>query len=128
MTSIVDWLKLPRPGDWLTAALALALVVAAFPYCWQRTAALRLVASADGRVVAELPLAGRHRLELPGPLGATVVEIADGRARVLADPGPRQYCVKAGWLSRAGDTALCLPNRTAIAVVGRAPLYDSLIY
>ncbi|MFC4159986.1 NusG domain II-containing protein [Chitinimonas lacunae] len=128
MASTADWLALLRPGDWLLLAGGLVLVGVSFPYCWQRPASLRLIASADGRTVAELPLDRAQRLELPGPLGTTVVEVGQGRARILADPSPRQYCVRAGWLSQAGDSALCLPNRTAIAVVGREPLYDSLSY
>ena len=51
-----------------------------------------------------------------------------GRARVVADPGPRQYCVRQGWLVRPGEIAICAPNRVSIQIAGRTKAYDSLSY
>ena len=54
-------------------------------------------------------------------------ELAD-RARVVADPGPRQYCVRQGWLATAGAVAICAPNQVSLALAGRNAEYDSLSY
>ena len=64
----------------------------------------------------------------PGPLGQTSVEVARHRVRVLRDPGPRQLCVKQGWLSQAGQAALCLPNQVSVEITGASRIYDSLNY
>lgn len=82
----------------------------------------------DGQVVAELPLNVARRIEIAGALGITVIEISPGRARIVADPGPRQYCVKQGWLSQANAVAICAPNHVTLALVGRGGGYDSLSY
>lgn len=82
----------------------------------------------DGVVVARATLDKNMHFKLPGALGDTIVAIENRRARVVADPSPRQLCVQQGWLTRAGDIALCLPNRTSIELSGGAALYDSLNY
>ena len=122
------WLALVRPGDWLVAVVAAALVAASFPLLWRGGPAERAVVRLDGRVVAEYPLNTARRLEVQGPIGTTIVEIQPGRARVLADPGPRQYCVRQGWLTQANAIAICAPNHVSLALAGQNPGYDSLSY
>ncbi len=122
------WLALLRPGDW-AAALAAALVVGvSFPLLWTGGRAERAVVRLDGRVVAEFPLSSPRRYAVAGPLGETLIEIAPGRARVLSDPGPRQYCVKQGWLTRPNAIAICAPNHVSLSLSGRDPSHDSINY
>ena len=122
------WAALLRPGDWLVAGVALIIVVASFPLLWRGGPAERAVVKRDGTVVAELPLNVARRIEVEGALGTTVIEIAPGRARVLADPGPRQYCVKQGWLTQANAVAICAPSHITLALVGRKGGVDSVSY
>lgn len=122
------WLGLLRPGDWLVALLAGAAVTASFPLLWTGGKAERAVVRLDGRVVAEFALTEARRYAITGPLGTTQIEIAPGRARVLSDPGPRQYCVQQGWLTRPNAVAICAPNHVSLALSGRDPSHDSLNY
>jgi len=118
-----------RPGDWLILLLAGLLIIGLIPLAWQQERAARVRVYQDGKLFGEYDLAVARRIETPGPLGITVVEIEEGKVRIAKDPSPRQYCVKAGWLSEAGQTAICLPNRTSIELIGTRPLpYDSLTY
>lgn len=123
-----SWLALARPGDWLIVALGAAAVAVAFPLLWSGGKAERAVIRLDGRIVAEFPLTAPHRHAVRGPLGETLIEIAPGRARVLADPGPRQYCVQQGWLTRPNAVAICAPNHVSLSLSGRDPSHDSLNY
>jgi hypothetical protein len=125
---VKNWLVLVRPGDWLVAAIAAIAVALSFPLLWRGGPAERAVIRLDGRVVAEYPLNAAKRVEIAGPLGTTVVEIQPGRARVLSDPGPRQYCVRQGWLMRANAIAICAPNHVSLALAGGQASYDSLNY
>ncbi|WP_261379327.1 NusG domain II-containing protein [Denitratisoma sp. DHT3] len=127
-TSPADWLSLLRPGDWLTASCALLLVVASFPLLWRGGTADAVVVRKDGQAVAQLPLTTAKKIVVAGPLGETVVEVQPGRVRVLSDPGPRQYCVKQGWLSRPGAVAICAPNHVSLTLTGRDAGHDSLAY
>lgn len=122
------WLPLVRPGDWAVAGLAAVAVAASFPLVWQGGAAEKAVVRRDGEVVAELDLSRKRSFEVAGALGATVIAVEPGRARVAADPGPRQYCVRQGWLSRPGEIAICAPNRVSLQIAGRNNGFDSLAY
>jgi hypothetical protein len=47
---------------------------------------------------------------------------------VASDPGPRQYCVRQGWLTRPNSIAICAPNQVSLMLVGGQAGYDSLNY
>lgn len=122
-------ITLLRPGDWVVligasaAAGWLALVL------WsgdQR--AERVLVRQGGAQVAQLDLRRDQYFTVRGPLGLSSIEIKNGRVRVARDPSPRQYCVQQGWLTRAGETALCLPNQVSVQIAGAAHRYDSLNY
>jgi hypothetical protein len=124
----MPWRGLLRPGDWLIVALGAALCAAAFPLAWQAGIAEKAVVRQGGSVFAELDLSRNRRIEVPGPLGSTVIAVDRRRVRVVSDPGPRQYCVRQGWLSRPGQIAICAPNEVSVEVRGAKEAYDSLNY
>ena len=124
----MSWRALLRPGDWLVIALAAAFCVAAFPLAWHGGAAEKAVIRRGGEVFAELDLSRNRRIDVPGPLGITTVAVDQRRVRVVSDPGPRQYCVRQGWLERAGEIAICAPNEVSVQVSGGKTVYDSLNY
>jgi hypothetical protein len=124
----MPWIALFKPGDWLVAALALAFCTISFPLAWQAGIAEKAVVKRGGEVFAELDLARNRSLEVPGPLGITIVTVDKRRVRVVSDPGPRQYCVRQGWLARPGEIAICAPNQVSVQVQGGKETYDSLSY
>lgn len=128
MHDLHEWLALVRPGDWLVAVGSALLVGASFPMFWQGGLADRAIVRQEGRVFADVDLKSRRQIEVSGPLGTTLIAVEPGRARVLSDPGPRQYCVKQGWLMRPGEIAICAPNRVSVQITGRTRVYDSLSY
>ena len=125
------WLRLLLPGDWLVILVGLALVIISYPLLWRGGSADRVIVRRDGELIAELPLTISKKIEVTGPIGTTVIEVAPGRARVLSDPGPRQYCVKQGWLTHANAIAICAPNHISLALAGHnkgAVAHDSITY
>ena len=123
------WRQHVRLGDAvLVLALPVLIVWGARPL-WREEPPQRVVVRANGQVIRQLTLPSTQRFAVAGPLGQTWIEVQGWAVRVLADPGPRQYCVLQGWLRRAGQVALCLPNRVSVELQGRAPTaYDSLSY
>ncbi|QSI76795.1 MULTISPECIES: NusG domain II-containing protein [Niveibacterium] len=123
-----DWLALIRPGDYLVLLLAAVLVGMLGRHFWRGGEADRAEIRAAGKLFATVPLSAPQVITVPGPLGLTKIEVDIGRARVASDPGPRQYCVRQGWLSTAGAVAICAPNEVTLALLARQPAYDSLGY
>jgi len=66
------------------------------------------------------PLQGSETLRIAGPLGDTVIEIAQGAVRVVSSPCPEQSCVRAGRVSAPGQWLACLPNRVFVTLEGRS--------
>ena len=117
-----------KPGDWAALLLFAAATVALAPIAFSGGAAEKAVVRRDGVVVAELPLNKASRIEVPGALGVSVIEVQPGRARVAADPGPRQYCVRQGWLTQPNAIAICAPNHLSLSIAGRSAGHDSRAY
>jgi hypothetical protein len=122
------WLALIQPGDWLVLLAGIGLVGMSFPLFWQGGMAEKAVIRQEGKVFAEIDLRSKKTIEVSGPLGTTLIAIEPGRAKVISDPSPRQYCVRQGWLMRPGEIAICAPNRVSLQITGRTKVYDSISY
>jgi hypothetical protein len=119
---------LMKPGDYATVLLGALLVVALVHLVAAGPAGDSLVVRTQGRVVAELSLTASRTLDVPGVLGDSTIEVSHGKARVVGDPGPRQLCVKQGWISQAGESLLCLANQVTLEIPARAGGIDTLAY
>lgn len=116
------------PGDWLVVALGVVAVALLFQTLWQFEPANKLRIRQGDSVYATLSLNQTRSLEISGPLGVSKISIANGKVRFEQSPCHNQYCVHQGWLSKAGQVAVCLPNRVSIEMLGASKLYDSLNY
>lgn len=58
-------------------------------------------------------------------LDGVVIEITREGARFVSSPCPDQVCVEAGLLTRAGESAVCLPERVSLRITGETGL-DSI--
>ncbi|MEW5967576.1 MAG: NusG domain II-containing protein [Gammaproteobacteria bacterium] len=117
-----------RAGDAGVLAAGAGAVVALAWWSWLAPAGDTAVIRAGGAIVETVALTRTHRLSVAGPLGTTQIEIEPGRARVAADPSPRQLCVQQGWLTQSGQAALCLPNQVSLEIRGRTSIHDTLVY
>ena len=120
--------KLLLPGDALVLLAGIAGWVTLSVMLWQSGPAAQAQVRLDGVLVAAYPLNEDRTVSVTGPLGATTIRIESGRARVVSDPGPRQYCVRQGWLTRPGEMALCAPNHISLSLTGGQPAYESMAY
>jgi hypothetical protein len=57
-----------------------------------------------------------------------VILIEKGRIRFIEADCPDKVCVKTGWLTRNGEMAACLPNRTIIEIKGQNAKVDGVAY
>lgn len=117
-----------KAGDWLMLVLGVLLVISLAFMLWSGDVADKAVIRSGGKVFKEVSLSSDQRISVPGPLGISIIAIENRRVRIISDPGPRQYCVRQGWLQQAGEIALCLPNQVSVELLGDHKKYDSLNY
>ena len=124
----MHWLALLKPGDWIVAVLGLIVCTLSIPLIWHSGTAEKAVIKRGGEVFIELDLSHNRQVDVPGPLGVTVIAVNKRRVRVVSDPGPHQYCVSQGWLKHSGEIAICAPNQVSVQIQGGKEAYDSLSY
>lgn len=123
-----EFLSTIRWGDGFVIIISIIAVSILFNTLWLGEAASKVQIRSGSQIFSTLSLNQQRTLEVPGPLGNTIVAIDNGKVRVVSDPSPRQYCVKQGWLEQAGQVAMCLPNQVSVELIGNKKLYDSLNY
>ncbi|MDO5549250.1 MAG: NusG domain II-containing protein [Eubacteriales bacterium] len=109
-----------RPGDFLLFALILLGACA----IWIRFAMLQTDQVygeiwQDGECVQRIELADSYRntFTLDGDSTEYTIEVDGKRMRFVDSQCPDHTCERTGWISRVGDTAVCLPNRVLIKIV-----------
>lgn len=125
---MTDWLTLCRPGDWLCILIAAGACAASAAAAWSPGVGEKAIIRRNGEIYSEVDLARDRQIDVPGPLGLTEIIVDQRRIRVRSDPGPRQYCVRQGWLARPGEIAICAPNQVSVEILGGRRSYDSLSY
>ena len=73
-----------------------------------------VVVEVDGKTVASYPLDTDGVFVLNG--GTNTLEIKDGKARISDADCPNMQCVRQGWISRGGQSIVCLPNKLIVTV------------
>ena len=64
------------------------------------------------------PLDAEEKVEVPGPLGNTVIRIHGNEAWVESSPCANQSCVAAGRIKKPGQWTACLPNNVFLVMEG----------
>lgn len=115
-----------RPGDLLIIAAVLVLTGGLAVGIYSAASVDHVeILSAHGTTESH-PAWQAQTLRVDGPLGETLIEIADGAARIVASPCRQKICINRGWLSHAGETAACLPNRISVTLLGDDPRFDAM--
>lgn len=122
-------MSLVRPADALVVAVAALLVGASWSALrTDRGPAEVAQVSAPGEPDRQLALAQDTTLAVRGRLGHSELEVRGGRVRFTDSPCAGRLCVHAGWLSRSGQVAACLPNGVVVEVRGGDRGFDAITY
>lgn len=118
----------PLLGDWVTIVASLIGIVFLFQTLWIREPASKLKIRIADKIIGTYDLNQMRELHIHGRIGDAHISIAQGKVRFKQSPCNNQYCVHQGWLSRAGQVAICLPNQISLQLIGAKKTYDSLNY
>lgn len=117
-------------GDALVVALVLALAAAvAVPFYLRPAGRLTCEILQDGAVVRTVALDDgvEETVTIEGAV-TNVIEITSSGVRFAESDCPDQVCVRTGTLTRAGQSAVCLPNRVIVRLTGaEAPAVDAVV-
>lgn len=106
-------------GDKILIGTLIACALLSLPLTRAMTKAGRFVQiETDGQVFRVVDLAADQIIEVPGPLGVTVVEIRDKAVLITASPCPEKICIRSGRMRVTGQLLACLPNKVVIRLIG----------
>lgn len=117
-----------KMGDGLVMFISLMFVIFLFQSQWQSAPATKVQIRLGDQMIGTYSLNQQRDIHVLGPLGESLIRIAQGQARFVRSPCQNQYCVHQSWLKRAGQVAICLPNQVSLELLGEKKLYDSLNY
>ena len=117
--------KIPlKAGDFVIFAAIIALACG----IWIRLALMQTDQTygeilVDGELYRQIKLGGTEQetIAFEGRTGEVTIEIDGDRMRFVSSQCPDQTCERTGWISRVGQSAVCLPNRVMIKITGSNP-------
>ena len=118
----------PLIGDWLVILASLMAVIFMFQQFWSFEQASKLKIRQGDKIIGTYDLNQTRDIIVHGAIADAKISILQGKVRFKQSPCNNQYCVHQGWLSRAGQVAICLPNQISLQLMGAKSSYDSLNY
>jgi hypothetical protein len=118
----------PLLGDWIVMIISLVAILFLFKTLWVNAPASKLQIRQGSQIIGTYDINQTKELHIHGPIGESQISIADGKVRFKQSPCTNQYCVHQGWLKKAGQVAICLPNQLSLQLLGEDKPYDSLNY
>ena len=118
-----------KKGDFFIILVVLVLAAAVFlPFALAPSRSLTCEITQDGELVKRVRLgAGYHEtITIEGAATNTIV-IDDTAVYFSQSTCPDQVCVRTGKLTRAGQIAVCLPNRVIVRLIGTQNEIDALV-
>jgi hypothetical protein len=109
-----------RPLDYILTVIAGAITLASafFVYGGANSEIKVKINAQEKNESWEFPLRSDETLSAGGPLGETVVEIKNGRTRIISSPCENKICISMGAIDSAGHFVACLPNRVIVTIEG----------
>ena len=125
---ILQFSKLIKPGDWFVIILFCILIIISAKTLWNLPQGQYLEIYEDNKILATYSLNQQISKTINGVKGKTEVQINNGRVRLSSSPCSKKYCIHQGWISKANQTIICIPNKISISIVGTKKAYDSINY
>jgi len=135
MTKFKIYKKLVKPLD--VVIIILLLVGSFIPYfifnrqnfSGDQNSTVIAVISINGKEVKQMELSNETENEeftfYPAEGQYNIIEVDGTKIRNKEDNSPDQIAVKTGWISKPGETSICLPHKLIIEVKAINPEKDS---
>ncbi len=124
-----------KKGDKIAAILLVSLIIVSFIgvfiyKTYVKGSSRIAVVEQNGKVVKTIDLnkvKEKSEFILPYNNGHfNKIEVEPGKIRFVDADCPDKICVKTGWISEPGQTAVCLPHKIIIRIEGKNSSYDQI--
>lgn len=122
-----------KKGDIILIAVIILLSAAGFaiPVLCDNGEGHRIaVIKQDNKVIERIDLdevTSAREISVKGEYDEVIL-VEKGRIRFEKADCPNLDCVRTGWISRKGASAVCLPNRTSIRIEGESEKVDGTTF
>ena len=120
--------KIIKTGDWFIIILFCALIIISTKFLWNLPQGEYLQIYKNNEILATYSLNQKVTKIINGEKGETKIIIDNGKVRFTSAPCTKKYCIHQGWINKANQIIICIPNKISISILGGEKNYDSINY
>jgi hypothetical protein len=119
-----------KKGDKVIIILVIMLALFAVfqRYIFSKTKSEDVVVKSDGVTVQQRSLEITGTFTIKSKEGQLTFIVQDKKVKVTESTCKDKLCIKQGWISRTGESIVCLPNRITITITGGDESVDTTTY
>ena len=87
----------------------------------------KAVVKSDGKIIYTISLDKNAVYTYSNDKGCNIVEVTDGKVRVIEADCPNKDCVNKGYIKRNNESVICLPHRFEVTVKSKDDDYDIIV-
>ena len=125
---ILQSIKVIKVGDWFIITLFCALIIISTKFLWNLPKGEYLEIYKNNKILATYSLNQKITKLINGEKGETKITIDNGKVRFSSAPCTKKYCIHQGWINKANQIIICIPNKISISILGDKRNYDSINY
>jgi len=125
---ILQSFKVAKAGDWFIIILFFTLIVISTKLLWNLPQGQYLEIYKNNEILATYSLNQQITKTINGAKGETKITINNGKVRFSSAPCAKKYCIHQGWINKANQIIICIPNKISISILGGNKNYDSINY
>ncbi|CAB1243186.1 NusG domain II-containing protein [Clostridium sp. MT-14] len=124
-----------KKGDKIAAICILILIISSFIGVFSYRLYVKgshkiAVIKQEGKIINTIDLnkvKGRKQFKIKYKTSHfNLVEVENGKIRIEDADCPDKICIKTGWISKPGESIICLPHKLIINIEGKNSKYDGL--
>ena len=125
---ILKFFNTIKAGDWFIIILFCALIIVSTKFLWNLPQGEYLEIYKNNKILATYSLNQKVTKIINGEKGETKIIIDNGKVRFTSAPCTKKYCIHQGWINKANQIIICIPNKISISILGGEKNYDSINY
>ena len=125
---ILQSFKIIKAGDWFIIIIFCALIIISTKFLWNLPHGEYLKIYKDNEILGTYSLNQKVTKIINGVKGETKIIIDNGKVRFASAPCTKKYCIHQGWINKANQIIICIPNKISISILGAKRNYDSINY